>query len=77
MIFKETKLQGAFVIAIEKRQDERGFFARAWCKKEFEANGLNVHLVQANLAFSQKKGTLRGMHYQMSPYEEAQLVRSG
>lgn len=75
MIFKETKLQGAFVIAIEKRQDERGFFARAWCKKEFEAHGLNVHLVQANLAFSQKKGTLRGMHYQVSPYEEAKLVR--
>ena len=75
MIFKETKLQGAFVIAIEKRQDERGFFARAWCKTEFEAHGLNVHLVQANLAFSQKKGTLRGMHYQVSPYEEAKLVR--
>ncbi len=75
MIFKETKLQGVFIIEIEKRQDERGFFARAWCKKEFEAHGLNVHLVQANLAFSQKKGTLRGMHYQMSPYEEAKLVR--
>jgi dTDP-4-dehydrorhamnose 3,5-epimerase len=75
MIFKETKLQGVFILEIEKRQDERGFFARAWCKKEFEAHGLNVHLVQANLAFSQKKGTLRGMHYQMSPYEEAKLVR--
>lgn len=75
MIFKETKLQGVFIIEIEKRQDDRGFFARAWCKKEFEAHGLNVHLVQANLAFSQKKGTLRGMHYQMSPYEEAKLVR--
>jgi dTDP-4-dehydrorhamnose 3,5-epimerase len=75
MIFKETKLQGAFVVKIEKRQDNRGFFARAWCKKEFEAHDLNAHLVQANIAFSRKKGTLRGMHYQVSPCEEAKLVR--
>jgi len=75
MIFKETKLKGAFSIEIEKREDERGFFARAWCKKEFEDYGLTSHLVQANIAFSRKKGTLRGMHYQAPPYEEAKLVR--
>ena len=75
MIFTETKLKGAFIIEIEKREDERGFFARAWCKKEFEAHGLTSHMVQANIAFSRKKGTLRGMHYQASPYEEAKLIR--
>ena len=75
MIFKETKLKGAFVIEIEKREDERGFFARAWCKREFEDHGLNAQLVQANIAFSRKKGTLRGMHYQAPPYEEAKLIR--
>ena len=75
MIFKETKLKGAFVIEIEKREDERGFFARAWCKKEFEDHGLNAQLVQANIAFSRKKGTLRGMHYQAPPYEEGKLIR--
>ncbi|MFH1932399.1 MAG: dTDP-4-dehydrorhamnose 3,5-epimerase [Pseudomonadota bacterium] len=75
MIFQETKLPGVFVIEIEKRQDNRGFFARAWCKKEFESRGLNTSFAQANLAFSKKNGTLRGMHYQMSPYEEIKLVR--
>jgi dTDP-4-dehydrorhamnose 3,5-epimerase len=75
MIFTETKLPGAFIIEIEKREDERGFFARAWCKKEFEAYGLNLDWVQANLAFSKRRGTLRGMHYQVAPYEEAKLMR--
>ncbi len=75
MIFKETNLKGAFVIELEKREDERGFFARTWCKKEFEANGLEIGLVQANLSLSRKAGTLRGMHYQAAPYEETKLVR--
>ena len=75
MIFTETKLKGAFVIDLEPIQDERGFFARTWCRKEFEAYGLNPDLVQCNISFNKRKGTLRGMHYQVAPYEEAKLVR--
>jgi dTDP-4-dehydrorhamnose 3,5-epimerase len=75
MIFTETKLKGAFTIQIEKREDERGFFARAWCRKEFEAHGLTSHLAQANLSFNKEKGTLRGMHYQIVPLQEVKLVR--
>jgi dTDP-4-dehydrorhamnose 3,5-epimerase len=75
MIFTETKLRGAFVIDIERRDDERGFFARAWCKEEFEARGLSINLVQANIAFSKRAGTLRGLHYQLKPHEEVKLVR--
>ena len=75
MIFNETKLKGAFVIDIEPFEDERGFFARSWCRKEFEAHGLNPDLVQCNISFNKKKGTLRGMHYQAPPHEEAKLVR--
>jgi len=75
MIFTETKLNGAFIIDLELIKDERGFFARTWCKNEFEAHGLNINLVQCNTSFNKKKGTLRGMHYQAPPYEEAKLVR--
>lgn len=75
MIFAETKLPGAFIIEVERLEDERGFFARAWCKKEFEAHSLNSDWAQANLAFSRRGGTLRGLHYQVAPYEEAKLVR--
>lgn len=75
MIFYETELPGAFVIEEEAKEDSRGFFARAWCRKEYETNGLNPELVQANLAFSKKKGTLRGIHYQVPPFEEAKSVR--
>jgi dTDP-4-dehydrorhamnose 3,5-epimerase len=73
--FAETKLRGACIIEIEKLKDERGFFARTWCRKEFEAHGLTSSVVQANVSFNKKKGTLRGMHYQIAPYEEAKLVR--
>ena len=75
MKFSETPLPGAFVIDIEPMQDERGFFARSWCKNEFQDHGLNPNLVQCNISFNQKKGTLRGMHYQAAPHEEAKLVR--
>jgi dTDP-4-dehydrorhamnose 3,5-epimerase len=75
VILKRTKLSGAFVIAIERLEDQRGFFARGWCKKEFESHGLESTLVQANISMNKKRGTLRGMHYQTSPYEEAKLVR--
>jgi dTDP-4-dehydrorhamnose 3,5-epimerase len=75
MIFIETKLKGAFVIEPERLEDKRGFFCRAWCKREFEAHGLNPNLVQCNISFNKKRGTLRGMHHQVPPHEEAKLVR--
>ena len=75
MIFKETNLRGAFIIEIEKREDERGFFARTVCSKEFLAHGLNSDFVQSNIAFNKRAGTLRGLHYQLHPYEEIKLVR--
>ena len=75
MKFTEAKLQGVFIIDIERFEDERGFFARAFCQKEFEAYGLNPRVTQCNISFNKKKGTLRGMHYQVAPYEEAKLVR--
>jgi dTDP-4-dehydrorhamnose 3,5-epimerase len=75
MIFTETKLKGAFVIDIEPLEDQRGFFARAWCKDEFERHGLNPRTVQCNISYNQKRGTLRGMHYQAPPFEEAKFVR--
>jgi len=75
VIFKEIRLKGAFVIDLERFEDERGFFARTWCKKEFEENGLNSNLAQCNTSFNKKKGTLRGMHYQTGPHAEAKLVR--
>ena len=75
MFFRETKLPGAFVIELQKHEDERGFFARSWCHKEFEAHGLNPRMVQCNVSFNKVKGTLRGMHYQVSPCAEAKLVR--
>lgn len=75
MIFKETRLKGAFIIEPERLEDSRGFFARAWCRRELQAVGLNPRLVQCNISFNHKKGTLRGMHYQAHPHEEAKLVR--
>lgn len=75
MIFTETELKGAFVLELEKREDSRGFFARTFCEKEFEAHGLNTHVTQCNVAFNKRRGTLRGLHFQLQPYEEAKLVR--
>jgi len=75
MIFTETELTGAFVVELEKRGDERGFFARAWCQKEFEAQGITSLPVQANMGFSRHKGTLRGLHYQVAPDAESKLIR--
>jgi len=75
MIFDETKLPGAFEIRLEPRSDERGFFARTWCQREFEAHGLKARLVQCSLSFNARKGTLRGMHYQATPCAETKLVR--
>ena len=75
MIFKETAITGAFIIDIEKQEDHRGFYARAWCEKEFESYGLTTRFVQANIPFAKKKGTLRGLHYQVAPHLETKLIR--
>ena len=75
MIFTETKLKGAYVVDLERRDDERGFFARAWCANEFADAGLSARLVQANVSFNREKATLRGMHYQLPPHAEVKLVR--
>lgn len=75
MIFTETRLKGAFAVDPEPKHDERGSFFRTWCKHEFEAHGLTSTLVQCSGVFNRKKGTLRGMHYQLAPREEAKLVR--
>jgi dTDP-4-dehydrorhamnose 3,5-epimerase len=74
VIFKETKLKGAYVIELEPVEDERGFFARSFCKQEFEKHSLKMNIVQCNISYNRKKGTLRGMHYQVAPHEEAKLV---
>jgi dTDP-4-dehydrorhamnose 3,5-epimerase len=75
MIFTETKLKGAFIIDVKRIEDERGFFGRSYCKKEFEAHGLNTNAVQTNVSYNKQKGTLRGMHMQIAPNEESKLVR--
>jgi len=75
MIFTETSLNNAYVVELEKREDHRGFFARTWDKNEFQKHNLNSNLVQCNISFSKKRGTLRGMHYQQKPFEESKLIR--
>lgn len=75
MLFTSTKIPGAYLIEVEKREDHRGFFARAWCEREFAEHGLNSRWAQANIAYNRHRGTLRGMHYQVAPHEEVKLVR--
>jgi len=75
MKFEKTPVDGAFLIDLEQREDARGFFARAFCRSEFEEHGLNPEVVQCNLSLSREVGTLRGMHFQHPPHEEAKLVR--
>ena len=75
MVFVETKLPGVYIIEVEKREDERGLFARTFCQHEFEAHGLNPRVAQCSTSFNKKKGTLRGMHYQGAPYAEDKMVR--
>jgi dTDP-4-dehydrorhamnose 3,5-epimerase len=75
MIFQKTKLPGVFEIQLELKSDDRGFFARSWCEREFESHGLNPKLAQCSVSFNARKGTLRGLHYQDAPYREAKLVR--
>jgi dTDP-4-dehydrorhamnose 3,5-epimerase len=75
MKFTPTRVAGAWLVELEPRSDDRGFFARAWCRDEFASHGLTPALAQCNLAVSYKAATLRGLHYQVAPHEEAKLVR--
>ncbi len=75
MIFRQTPLEGAFIVELERRYDTRGSFARAFCAEEFDAQGLNAVVAQANLSHNQIRGTLRGLHYQVAPATEEKLVR--
>jgi dTDP-4-dehydrorhamnose 3,5-epimerase len=75
MNFSETRVKGVFQVHPEPIADQRGFFARTWCPKEFESHGLNPRIAQCSASFNHRKGTLRGMHYQAAPFREAKLVR--
>jgi dTDP-4-dehydrorhamnose 3,5-epimerase len=75
MRFRETPLPGAFLVELELHEDERGFFARTWCREEFEAHGLSTEIAQCSISRNTKRGTLRGMHFQRAPHEETKLVR--
>ena len=75
MIFEETDLPGAFILDMERREDDRGFFARAFCQNEFTDHGLKPVIAQANVAYNHRRGTLRGMHFQIPPAAETKLVR--
>lgn len=75
MKFTETRVAGVFEIEIETHVDERGFFARTWCHREFEEHGLNPRLAQCSISFNPRKGTLRGLHFQAEPHPESKLVR--
>ena len=75
MKLSKTKLDGAFIIELEKSEDQRGFFSNVWDKKIFQKNNLNTDITELNIAYNKKKGTVRGLHYQSPPYEGAKLVR--
>ena len=75
MEFTETNLKGAFIVQLKRITDQRGFFARGWCQDEFAQHGLNPAMVQLNVGYSHRRGTVRGMHYQIAPHEEAKFVR--
>src|SRR5215510_510530 len=74
MLFKKTKLKGAYIIELEPAADERGYFARTYCREEFEKHGLNPCAAQCNVSYNGREGTLRGLHYQIAPFSEAKLV---
>jgi dTDP-4-dehydrorhamnose 3,5-epimerase len=75
MIFRETPLDGAWVLEPERFEDERGFFARTWCRRDFEARGLDPAIAQCSVSWNHRRGTLRGLHLQIAPHEEVKLVR--
>ncbi len=75
MKFTETPLAGAYIIDIDKIGDERGFFGRSWCRREMDEAGLNANIAQINTSLSRYRGTLRGLHYQLAPYQESKMIR--
>ncbi len=75
MKFTPAPLDGSYIVDLDRHEDQRGFFARSWCAREFEAQGLSARLVQCNISWNRSRGTLRGMHYQTAPFAEAKLVR--
>ena len=75
MKFSQTKIDGVWQITLDRHEDDRGWFARSWCVREFEEQGINPRMVQCNLSFNQKRGTLRGMHYQAEPHTEDKYIR--
>ncbi len=75
MKYKETLLRGVLIVKLDRIEDDRGYFARTWCAQEFEEHGLNNTVAQCNTAWNKRRGTLRGMHYQIDPYSEVKLVR--
>jgi dTDP-4-dehydrorhamnose 3,5-epimerase len=75
MIFVETKIRGVWIIELDRHNDNRGFFARTWCQRELEEHGLNPHVRQMNVGFTMKKAGVRGLHFQLSPHQEAKTVR--
>jgi dTDP-4-dehydrorhamnose 3,5-epimerase len=75
LLFEPTTLEGAWLLDIERRGDERGFFSRGWCRRELEARGLVAEFVQNNIVWSARKGTIRGLHFQTAPFQETKLVR--
>ena len=75
MLFASTYLEGAFLIDIEPRTDERGFFARTWCRQELAARGLDTEVAQESISYNRLAGTVRGLHFQRSPHEENKIVR--
>jgi dTDP-4-dehydrorhamnose 3,5-epimerase len=74
MIFKETEIRGAFIVELQKFEDDRGFFARGWCQKEFADHGLADNIVQVDISYNRHKHTLRGFHYQVAPHQEDKLL---
>jgi len=75
MIFRECSIPGAWIVTPEVREDDRGYFVRTWCRREFQDRGLPGWFVQCSMSYTRRRGTLRGLHYQGAPYEEAKLVR--
>jgi dTDP-4-dehydrorhamnose 3,5-epimerase len=75
MRFRELAIPGAYLILPDRLEDDRGYFARTWCRKEAEAHGVDVEWVQTNVSFNRRRGTLRGLHFQVPPYQEIKLVR--
>jgi dTDP-4-dehydrorhamnose 3,5-epimerase len=75
MVFTLTDIEGVLAIDVEKQEDERGFFARSWCRRDFSAHGISAEFAQSSVSFNRSRGTLRGLHYQAAPHEETKLVR--